>query len=135
MIQAASGTAVLASSAQAWVTLFAAIIAAGAAIVAAIIGGVNASKSRQWVGRDQWWRRFSWAIDKSISVNPRESELGLSVLIALIDVPWAKNEDNEWVWLFWRDITRPWAGRRRGSGIGGLGAVLGRGARSDRRLR
>lgn len=95
MIEAASDAAAVATSAQGWATLVAAAIAALAAITAAIIGGVNASKSRQWVGRDQWWTRFSWAIEKSISSSPRESELGLSVLIALIDVPWAKDEDNE----------------------------------------
>lgn len=95
MIAAAAGPAAVANSIQSWATLFAAAIAAAAAITAAIIGGINASKARQWVGRDQWWTRFSWAIEKSISANPQESELGLSVLIALIDVPWARNEDNE----------------------------------------
>ena len=91
----AADPAMLVSSAQGLATLIAAAIAALAAIIGAIIGGINASKSRQWVGRDQWWTRFSWAIEKSISANPQESELGLSVLIALIDVPWAKDEDNE----------------------------------------
>ena len=95
MTGAAADPAMLASSAQGLATLIAAAIAALAAIIGAIIGGINASKSRQWVGRDQWWTRFSWAIEKSISSNPRESELGLSVLIALIDVPCAKDEDNE----------------------------------------
>ena len=95
MNAAAADPAVLASSIQSWATLIAAAIAAVAAITGAVIAGVNASKSRQWVGRDQWWTRFSWAIEKSISTHPRESELGLSVLIALIDVPWAKVEDNE----------------------------------------
>jgi len=31
----------------------------------------------------------------------------------------------EWVWLFWRSLRRLWVGRRGGSGIGGLGVVLG----------
>ncbi|GAB3042509.1 hypothetical protein GCM10027052_25710 [Parafrigoribacterium mesophilum] len=95
VIEAAADPTLLAGSTQSLATLIAAAIAAVAAITAAIISGVNASKSRQWVGRDQWWTRFSWAIEKAISLNPRESELGLSVLIALIDVPWAKDEDNE----------------------------------------
>lgn len=80
---------------QGTATFWAAIIAAIAAIVGAVLAGVNASKARQWVGRDQWWTRFSWAIEKSISKNPAESELGISVVNALIDVPWAKDEDNE----------------------------------------
>jgi hypothetical protein len=86
---------VVASPFQGWATLAAALVAAAAAITGAVIGAVNASKSRQWVGRDQWWTRFSWALDKAISSNPQESELGLSVLIELIDVPWAKDEDNQ----------------------------------------
>ncbi len=80
---------------QGWITLGAALIAAAAAITAAIISGIGAAKARNWVGREQWWQRFSWAIEKSISSDHEESELGLSVLIALIDVPWAKDEDNE----------------------------------------
>lgn len=66
-----------------------------AAIAGAIVGSASAAKGRDWEGRDQWWRRFSWALEKSISNDALESELGLSVLIALIDIPWAKREDNE----------------------------------------
>lgn len=80
---------------QASATLLAAAIGACAAVAAALLAAVNARRSRQWVGRDQWWTRFSWAIEKSISRDPVESELGLSVIDALIDVPWAQNEDNE----------------------------------------
>lgn len=80
---------------QSWFTLGAALVAAIAAIAGAVIAGVNAAKARNWIGREQWWQRFSWAIEKSISKDHEESELGLSVLIALIDVPWAKAEDNE----------------------------------------
>jgi hypothetical protein len=100
MVASLSITAVVDSvassgGAQGWFTLIAAVIAALAAVVGAVVAGVSAAKSRNWVGRDQWWQRFSWAIEKSISKDPSESELGLSVLIALIDVPWAKPEDNE----------------------------------------
>lgn len=76
-------------------TLAAAVIAALAAIVAAIIGAVSANRAQQWVGREQWWTRFSWSLEKATSSNPDESELGLSVLLALLDAPWAKPEDNE----------------------------------------
>jgi hypothetical protein len=78
-----------------WFTLGAAVVAALAAIAGTIVAAVGASKARDWVGRDQWWTRFSWALEKSVSKDFHESELGLSVLIALIDVPWAKREDNE----------------------------------------
>jgi len=66
------------------------------------------------VGRDQWWRRFSWAIEKSISKDRSESELGLSVLIALVDVPWAQTEDNEMA-IAVADVIAP-HGRVKGGG-------------------
>ncbi|GAB2467143.1 hypothetical protein GCM10027029_31860 [Conyzicola lurida] len=94
-----------APSAESVATLVAAVIAAAGAVTAAVIGAVNASKARQWVGRDQWWTRFSWAIGLAISRNPRESELGLSVLISLIDVPWARTKIVKWLW--------PWRARSR----------------------
>lgn len=84
-----------AATLQGGFTLGAAVVGAIAAITAAVISGVSASKARQWVGRDQWWTRFSWALEKAVSSDTHESELGLSVLISLIDVPWAKEEDNE----------------------------------------
>jgi hypothetical protein len=31
----------------------------------------------------------------AVSTQPTESELGLSVLLSLVDVPWARREDNE----------------------------------------
>ena len=93
MIQSSAESATI--DLQSLATLIAASIAAFAAIVGAVVAVINAAKARQWVGRDQWWQRFSWAIEKSISHDKHESELGLSVLIAIIDVPWAKKEDNE----------------------------------------
>lgn len=80
---------------QGWFTLAAAGIAALAATCAAILSAVSSWRSRQWTGREQWWTRFSWAIEKAVSTEPAESELGLSVLLALIDVRWARREDNE----------------------------------------
>lgn len=77
------------------VTLVAAVVAAGAAITGAFVAARSAAKTRDWVGRDQWWQRFSWALEKAISPDHEESELGLQIMIALIDVPWAKEEDNE----------------------------------------
>ena len=45
--------------------------------------------------RSQWWDRFAWACEKAVSRDPGESEMGLSVLDALIDAPWVRAEDNE----------------------------------------
>lgn len=80
---------------QGWFTLGAAGIAALTATCAAVLSAVSSWRSRQWTGREQWWTRFSWAIEKAVSREQAESELGLSVLLALIDVRWARREDNE----------------------------------------
>jgi hypothetical protein len=80
---------------QAVATVVAASIAALAAIVGAVVAFVNAARIRQFTRQEQWWTRFSWALDKANSADPREYELGLAVLIALIDVPWATQSDNE----------------------------------------
>ena len=77
------------------VTLGASLVAAVAAISGTIVAAVGSAKAHEWVGRDQWWTRFSWALEKSVSKDSQESELGLAVLIGLVDVPWAKREDNE----------------------------------------
>lgn len=84
-----------ATSLQASATLWAAVIAGVFALTAAVLGAVNAYQARKWVRREQWWTRFSWASEKSVSQVPGESELGLSVLYALLDAPWTTEEDNE----------------------------------------
>lgn len=41
--------------------------------------------------RSQWWSRFTWAADRA--VNKETSELGVSVLLELIDQEWATTDD------------------------------------------
>lgn len=43
--------------------------------------------------RSQWWNRFTWATDRAI--NEDTSELGVSVLLKLVDQKWATTEDQE----------------------------------------
>jgi hypothetical protein len=87
------------------------IVAAGIAAVAAVFGAVvtltNAARIRTFTRRQQWWDRFSWALDKTVSADPREYELGLSVLVALIDVPWATTDDNEMAIAVANVVTAP----------------------------
>ncbi len=75
-------------------TVVAACIAAGSATAAAVVSGINASRIRRFARREQWWARFSWAMERAISAEQRENELGLSVLNALIEVPWVTSEDS-----------------------------------------
>ena len=69
------------------------------ATVAALVALHNSRKDRtqKQAASDlaQWWDRFTWACEKAVSTTPGESEMGLSVLTALIDTPWARDEDNE----------------------------------------
>jgi len=70
----------------------------GASIAAAIAFHNSRSDRRQKQDADalaQWWGRFTWACEKAVSTKRGESEMGLSVLTALIDAPWARDEDNE----------------------------------------
>lgn len=83
------------TSSQGSATLWAAVIGGIFAFAAAVLAAVNAYQSRQWVRREQYWTRFSWACEKSVSQVPGESEMGLAVLDALLDAPWTKDEDNE----------------------------------------
>lgn len=80
---------------QATVTLVAAAIGGVAAVVAAILGVVNASRARAWTGREQWWIRFTWACEKALSRETDEVDLGLQVLKTLVKGPWANAGDNE----------------------------------------
>lgn len=70
----------------------------GASIAAAIAFYNSRSDRRQKQDADalaQWWGRFTWACEKAVSTKRGESEMGLSVLTALIDAAWARDEDNE----------------------------------------
>ena len=76
-------------------TLIAAAIAAVAGIVATVVGAVNAAKARRRTDRDQWWKRFIWAVDRATSERVGESELGLALLLILIRTSRASEEDTE----------------------------------------
>jgi len=69
------------------------------ATIAAVIALHNSRSDRRQKQEaeelTQWWGRFTWACEKAVSKEPGESEMGLSVLSALIDAPWARDEDNE----------------------------------------
>lgn len=70
----------------------------GASIAAGIAFYNSRSDRKQKQDADalaQWWGRFTWACEKAVSTKRGESEMGLSVLAALIDAPWARDEDNE----------------------------------------
>lgn len=91
---------------EAIATVIAAGIAAVAATVAAVISALNASRLRTFTRREQWWTRFSWALERTTSDRIAERSVGISVLIALIEVPWATPEDNELAYLIANEVSR-----------------------------
>lgn len=76
-------------------TLIAALVAAVAAMAGTAVTAVTASRQRRDVWRDHWWRRFTWAIEKALSDEVAESELGITVLLRLIRRNRVDPEDNE----------------------------------------
>lgn len=83
------------ASVQGAATLWAAVIAGGAAILSAVLSAIAAHGSGRWTQREQWWQRFAWACERSTNPDPGQSEVGISVLTALISVPWASDDDSE----------------------------------------
>jgi hypothetical protein len=90
--------------------LIAAVLAAVASTAAAVIAAVAARQSRlqtgrieakaderyrEYTGREQWWTRFSWAMEKAVSERKADAILGMAVISAMLDAPWATVEDNE----------------------------------------
>lgn len=70
----------------------------GAGIAAAIAFHNSRSDRQQKQDADalnQWWSRFTWACEKAVSTKRGEAEMGISVLTALLDAKWARDEDNE----------------------------------------
>lgn len=85
----------VASSGQATATLIAATIAGTAAVAAAVLGVVNASRNLRQLRREQWWQQFQWAIEKALSHDTDESNVGVAVMNKLVQRKEARKEDNE----------------------------------------
>jgi hypothetical protein len=80
---------------QATATLTAAVIAAVAALVVALISVLNTSRSLKQSRRDQWWGQFQWAIEKALSHDQDESNVGSAVMYQLVQRKEATPADNE----------------------------------------
>ncbi|WP_248703259.1 hypothetical protein [Curtobacterium sp. MWU13-2055] len=71
--------------------LVAACIAAGAAIVAAVVSWFGAFQSRRSADRDQAWKRLTWAMrPKDTSA---EHDISRTVLERMMTVRWASKAD------------------------------------------
>ncbi|MCA5923025.1 hypothetical protein [Curtobacterium oceanosedimentum] len=73
--------------------LVAACIAAGAAIVAAVVSWFGAFQNRRAADRDQAWRRLTWALRADRS--QAEHDISRAVLERLMTVRWASKSDQD----------------------------------------
>ncbi|WIE77541.1 hypothetical protein [Curtobacterium sp. MCSS17_016] len=71
--------------------LIAACIAAGAAIVAAVVSWFGAFQSRRTSDRDHAWHRFTWAVTQRPDMN--RYDISTTVLRDLETVPWWSKAD------------------------------------------
>jgi uncharacterized protein (DUF4213/DUF364 family) len=80
------------------VATFAAALVAGlvglAAIVVTVTDGISTRRvTRNFTSREQSWTRWSWTIEKALSDDPSEREMGLAMMDALSDMPWLTEDD------------------------------------------
>ncbi|MET1088009.1 MAG: hypothetical protein ABWY04_12955 [Arthrobacter sp.] len=53
--------------------------------------------------RGEWWNRTQWALDSSLSADPRRAELGLGILAVLADSGLASPEELRIITVAWTD--------------------------------
>ena len=61
------------------------------------------AQQREADNRSEWWSRTQWALDSSLSADPRRAELGLGVLAVLADSGLASPEELEIITVAWED--------------------------------
>ncbi|TDN44766.1 hypothetical protein EDF64_104169 [Curtobacterium flaccumfaciens] len=71
--------------------LIGAVIAAGAAIVAAVVSWFGAFQSRRATDRDHAWQRFTWAVAQPD--HDPVHDISITVLRGLADVAWWSKAD------------------------------------------
>lgn len=70
------------------------------------------AQQREADNRGEWWQRTQWALDSSLSAEPRRAELGLGILAVLADSGLASPEELEIVTVAWRDPLAGASGHR-----------------------
>lgn len=71
--------------------LIAALIAAGAAVIAAVVSWFGAFQNRRTADRDHAWKRFTWAVGQQ--VDETGYDISSAVLRELEAVPWWSKHD------------------------------------------
>ena len=61
------------------------------------------AQQREADNRSEWWNRTQWALDSSLSEDPRRAELGLGVMAVLADSGLASPEELKIITVAWED--------------------------------
>ncbi len=78
-------------------TFSAAVVAGVVGIVATAATVVDGIVSRRRITelakREQWWTRWSFTVEKALSDDRAEREMGMVIMDALVDMPWLTEDD------------------------------------------
>lgn len=74
--------------AQAWVTL----IVGGLAAIGVIVTWQQKNRADK---RSEWWRRATWALERTFSANLTEAEFGWTILTSLVGSRLATKDDSD----------------------------------------
>ena len=69
----------------------------------AVADSAALAQKREADNRSEWWNRTQWALDSSLSADPRRAELGLGVLAVLAESGLASPEELEIITVAWED--------------------------------
>ena len=89
------------------------------------------AQKREADNRSEWWNRTQWALDSSLSADPRRAELGLGVLAVLAESGLASPEELEIITVAWEDpLTLALLGAPAATALAPEGTTPGREAAS-----
>ncbi len=83
--------------AQSWVALVAAIVAALAAFFGWRRQTIADRQKTIADSRSEWWRRITWALDQTVSDDPKRTSLGWGILNSLVTYELALDDDRRTV--------------------------------------
>ncbi len=97
--------------AQSWVTLIIGGIAS--------IGALITWQQKNWADRrSEWWRRTTWAFERTFSIDDAESGLGWKVLVTLVRSTLATNDDSDIVQVIGEQVALGASGQDDSDGNG-----------------
>lgn len=69
------------------------LVAIANLIATLIDGNVSRKKINDLARREQWWTRWSWTIEKSLSKDAQDRFMGQAMMDALVDQAWLTEDD------------------------------------------